>query len=162
MSKLASQLLSSEMVILKNLSINIFTVLLMLNVVSCTVKKKQEAVSIEPTIENKNPKDVDVKSATLQRVVPGLQGQKDYYVCDFVLSDTLAADIKLVAMVYNKYRGVVEQELIKGEKVTVQLKQDPTLINNLNRELQLFYVNGEEDKSLNIYNVQMKGDLFQP
>ena len=94
--------------------------------------------------------------------MPGLQGQKDYYVCDLILSDTLAADVKLVAMVYNKYRGVVEQELIKGTEVTVQLKQDPTLINNLNRELQLFYVKGEDDKSLNIYNVQMKGDLFQP
>ncbi len=148
--------------ILKNLSINILIAFLMLSLVSCSVKQKQETVSNEPTLENSTPKDVNIKSATLQRVVPGLQGQKDYYVCDLILSDTLAADVKLVAMVYNKYRGVVEQELIKGTEVTVQLKQDPTLINNLNRELQLFYVKGEDDKSLNIYNVQMKGDLFQP
>lgn len=145
--------------ILRNLLINSLVLGLL---VSCTIAKKDGNAGVLSIEQKENQDQIQIEKASLQRVVPGLQGQKDYYVCDLVLKDTLTSNIKLVAMVYKKYRGVVEPKLIKGKQVSVQLKQDPTLINNINRDLQLFYLEGDQDKSIVIYDFKSEGDLFQP
>lgn len=145
--------------ILRNLLINLLILGLL---VSCTITKKDGDVSVQSIEQKENQGQIQIETASLQRVVPGLQGQKDYYICDLVLKDTLTSNIKLIAMVYKKYRGVVEPKLIKGTQVSVQLKQDPTLINNINRDLQLFYLEGDQDKSIVIYNFKSEEDLFQP
>lgn len=129
---------------------------------SCTTQKKNvNNPNLLPQKEEILLQNIQVESATLQQFLPGQKDDLPYYEAKIIFSN-IPSQVKLVSCFYDDYQGLVGENNMQGNKLTLSLRANKRIKLKNNASLFVTYKEATTEKIFKVNKVNQLSPVALP